>query len=321
MEDDPHQVSDEVSAREGSDRYDSQETSDGISRYNVWEDEPDRRPEEVSVERKRGKKSAREERITDEERWRAMLQMMETLTEERREDRRQSQAIIGNLQKKLEEARSETSERGSSQGVSGSRELHLLVKERQRMETSVGEWKSDLLEQVELPSTWPKYEWPKAWAGRTLIQRALITLNEMQKEKTLKEALNDLKNNAQRLSRNLHPGDYRIIAPILEGSPSTHTHDAWEMCLLGIPEFPPGIALLLFTCRNVKPAYLSNINGWNEVVAGGQWPSTVSKGFKVGRNQRVGRKPSSRPTTHKSLPYKSHPTKQSPSGPVQKGPK
>ena len=167
MEDDPHQVSDEVSAMGGSDRYDSQETSDGIDRYNVWEDEPDRRPEEVSIERKRGKKSAREERITDEEKWRAMLQMMETLAEERREDRRQSQAIIGNLQKKLEEARSETSERGSSQGVSGSRELHLLVKERQRMETSVGEWKSDLLEQVELPSTWPKYEWPKAWAGRT----------------------------------------------------------------------------------------------------------------------------------------------------------
>ena len=148
-------------------------------------------------------------------------------------------------------------------------------------------------------------------------------MNEMQKEKTLKEALNDLKNNAQRLSRNLHPGDYRIIAPILEGAPSTHTHDAWEMCLLGIPEFPPGIALLLFTCRNVKPAYLNSINGWNEVVAGGQWPSTVSKGFKVGRNQRVGRKPPSRQTTHKSLHYKSHPAKQSPStaGPVQKGPK
>jgi hypothetical protein len=123
-------------------------------------------------------------------------------------------------------------------GKSSSGDLHLLVKEKALMETSVGEWKSNLLEGVELPCDWPKYEWPKLWVGRMTMVRALMALKELQKNKTINEAIKELKTSANKLSRNITAADHRLLVPVLNGTPTPFEHDVWELCLLGVPDLP-----------------------------------------------------------------------------------
>ena len=271
------QDSEETSSLRNSSVTSSEEQTEEVIPFEM---ETEATGDQVPEKRKRGHKARRE--LDQAEMMRIMQRNMEeqnkiilTLLQ----DLREGKAKAGSVETVRSDSAGTTS--SGATGAASSRELHLLVKERQQMETSKGEWKSDLLEGVELPEEWPMYEWPKWWSGRGTIQRALLALHELQKDNTLLEALKEMKSQTQRLGRYLSASDFRIIQPILEGKPSLE-HDAWEITLMGIPDLPVQIPSWLHVCRSVKPAYVSDRAQWLRVIHGGEWPSTTSKGFKIG---------------------------------------
>lgn len=239
----------------------------------------------ATITRKKGKKTARVdnsmiemlleqikaqgvERAEDNERWRLSFEAQAT--------------TIETLKSEVEIVQRDTLG-GGSETSSRSGDLHHLIKEKAIMETSQGEWRSNLLEGVTLPTTWPKYEWMKHWSGRMTIVRALMALQELQKNKTLKEAVRELKVSCNKLNRNISASDHRLLAPVLLGNKTDYEHDVWELCLLGVADLPYFIPSWMYICRTVKPVLVENTAQWNAIVAGGVWPYSCSDGFKIGR--------------------------------------
>jgi hypothetical protein len=172
---------------------------------------------------------------------------------------------------------------GGSESSGRSGDLHHLIKEKALMETSRGEWRSHLLEGVTLPAEWPVYEWLKHWSGRMTVVRALLALQELQKNKTIKEAVREMKLACNKLGRNISPAEHRLLVPVLEGKETQYEHDVWELCLLGVADLPYYIPTWMYICRTVKPVLVENTAQWNAIVAGGVWPFSCSDGFKIGR--------------------------------------
>lgn len=240
---------------------------------------------ETSPERKSGKKAARAENAMMQElllEFRNSNRAREAEMEQHKSSMAAQQATIEALRSDLEAVQRDNLGGGSeSSGRSG--DLHHLIKEKAIMETSRGEWRSHLLEGVTLPSEWPVYEWLKHWQGRMTIVRALLALQELQKNKTLKEAVRELKLSCNKLGRNISPAEHRLLAPVLKGAKTEYEHDVWELCLLGVADLPYYIPTWMYICRTVKPVLVENTAQWNAIVAGGVWPFSCSDGFKIGR--------------------------------------
>lgn len=245
----------------------------------------------VPIERKKGKKSARVEASLNE-----LVMLMKAQTEEREAERTeralekeawraeaaQQASVIEGLRSDVEAVQRDNLG-GGSEVSSRSGDLHHLVKEKALMETSRGEWRSNLLEGCILPPSWPMYEWMKHWSGRMTIVRALLALQELQKNKTLKEAVRELKLSCNKLGRSISPSDHRLLTPIMQGLKSDYEQDVWELCLLGVADLPYYIPSWMYICRTVKPVLVENTAQWNAIVAGGVWPYSCSDGFKIGR--------------------------------------
>ena len=193
------------------------------------------------------------------------------------------QETIEGLKADLETVQRDTLGSGSEASSNRSGDLHHLIKERALMETSRGQWMSHLLEGNTLPEDWPLYEWMKHWSGRMTVVRALLALKELQKNKTLLEAVREMKTSTNKLGRNLTQADHRLLAPVLKEQKTEYEHDVWEMCLLGVADLPYFIPSWLYICRTVKPVLVEGTSQWNAIIAGGVWPYSCSEGFKIGK--------------------------------------
>lgn len=205
-------------------------------------------------------------------------------------------------EREKEQIRSELSSQASTyQGG----ELGFLKRERGKIESSKGEWKSALLDGAELPPEWPEYRWPKSWVGRFEVVRALNLMNLHQKThkkgktdlEALRSAVRELKTNLKSENRLLKRDEFRLISPIIKGDNDEQddaetdeyifAHDVWELCCIGFRDIGPQIPGWLFICRSVNPNLMESEKHWTNIIGGGEWPRMDSSGFKVGFSEPI----------------------------------
>jgi hypothetical protein len=270
--------------------------------------------------RERGKKSSRD---SDSAIFQLMEMMQRERKEDRKESREKEERLLKLINEQKEqldilrarEGGLETasiSSLGTGTNSSELSELHQMMrKEKAMIESSRGVYRSDLLEGHDLPEEWPVYSWPKGWRMRNIFARALISMGELQaqhlraveksiskedilltkKEKlsrALDLALNELKTQLRVTERFLRREEYAILEPLVNGASEDKreyplAHIAWEVCMLGNKELPIATPALLHTCRTLAPLIVGGIREWEQVVVGIGWPSSETKGFRVGK--------------------------------------
>ena len=259
-------------------------------------------PENTSIQRARraGKKSGRDE---NQDKFSKLMEVMALTLKEvskmgERQDKRNRREDKENirLRKEIEVLKSDTASSATSGTEKNESGIADLVKDRATIETSRGVWKSPLLATATFPEEWPLYSWPKGWRGKHEVVGALMNLLELQKNQRersgrsntdpLKEAVEELKNRLTNFNRTLEPQQYQLLLPILNGVKEEHyplAHEAWVLCLLGIRQIPEYTQHHLLICRSIPPVYMEHERHWNEIIEGREWPTVVTKGFRVKR--------------------------------------
>ena len=191
------------------------------------------------------------------------------------------------LRMELEEERRKSASRETQGGGAGEApgmsEIGYLIENKAPMEASRAPLKAKNLEGCELPESWPRYVWPKAWSGADNMVAALIALKELQASSTLQGAIKEFRERCRRNKRSLEPNEWRLLQPIIAGKESPHEHDAWEICLSGDLSMGTKIAHWLYVCREVNPTLVRETRQWVAIIGGGQWPTLSTGGQNVGR--------------------------------------
>ena len=93
-------------------------------------------------------------------------------------------------------------------------------------------------------------------------------MRDIRKKYSLSEAVVELKKNLKTHHRVLKQGEWRIIAPLLDGRMEgkedeyVFKQDVLELCLIGTEEFPVTTPNILQVCREVAPIKMKSPEEW-----------------------------------------------------------